>query len=450
MSVYSSFMLCFLFIVGSPLVSEETFHLVAFDDAGDISRQPHLLSGGVYDFPDIIKGIDSTVAYGDEVVFGYDQMRKEATYRLKITCLSDQPRVQRLCAGSFILMEKRVLEKGSPTTNFFDIPKEAYTAGNLLVRIERCEGPNAVVSSIEILSSHPDPLPPFPEPPVPKFTLPRLSPRPESIVDIATPIVDLQGTWSFCPDPGPDFFTAAQPEACWEKIEVPGQWLQQGYRVDEAKAGGYFKTFELPCDWAGRRIKLRCDGVYSDAVVYVNGMETGHHMGGFSPFELDPTDQVKPGVNSIALKVIAGSLADTLASGIQYAFHDLGGIPRKLYLFTLPVVNIARLHVETKFDAQYENAELKLCLQVANEGPDGPVQAAAMDRPLLFGEYCHLNTYNRHELATDPGVRDAWGRGFARMWEEMVKIDGILGGALWSGVDELFILPSGLTAGYGS
>ena len=84
-------------------------------------------------------------------------------------------------------------------------------------------------------------------------------------------------------------------------------------------------------------------------------------------------------------------------------------------------------------------------------GPQGPDLAVSLrlPRPLFYGEYCHLNTYNRAELAADPGVRDEYGRGFERMWEKVFGSAAVIGGAIWSGVDDIFLLPSGRTTGYG-
>ncbi len=82
-------------------------------------------------------------------------------------------------------------------------------------------------------------------------------------------------------------------------------------------------------------------------------------------------------------------------------------------------------------------------------GPHGPELAETFPRPLLYGEYCHLNCYNRVELAADPGLRDEWGNGLRRMWERMFASDTVIGGAIWSGLDDVFQLPGGRAVGYG-
>lgn len=83
-------------------------------------------------------------------------------------------------------------------------------------------------------------------------------------------------------------------------------------------------------------------------------------------------------------------------------------------------------------------------------GPDGYKVAAKSDRPMIYGEYCHLNVYNRRELVTDPGIRSDWALALSPTWDNMYKTKGVLGGSIWSGIDDIFQLPDGKAVGYGA
>ena len=269
-------------------------------------------------------------------------------------------------AGACVLISSVNLVAGKSVVEIRELPPAAYAAGKLTLALEHISGPNAVVSDVEILSSNPRPLGVVPPPPL---VLPRLSPRPAEVSGVSALSVDLAGTWKFNS-------AANGPTA---DIQVPGEWVMQGFTVAPGKAAHYRRHFSVPADWRGKRIKLRCDGVYSDAVVSLNGREAGRHLGGMTPFELDLTTLVEPGKdNTIALAVTSESLADRLGCCSQYASHPLGGITRKIRMFVLPEANLSSLHVSTRFDKDFRDATLGVELAAANEGPARPLGLQAV------------------------------------------------------------------------
>ncbi|MCC6286458.1 MAG: glycoside hydrolase family 2 [Chitinophagaceae bacterium] len=532
----------------------------------------------------------------------------------------------------------------------------------------------------------------------------RFSPLPVQVFGLKEFLLDLNGNWSFNPEPAPGFEKSANADASWKKIEVPGEWAMQGFKVEKNRWAGYIREVNIPADWKGRLLKLRFHAVYSHCEVYVNGKKAGEHLGGFTAFELDITTLASPGKKAIiALRVKNESVANGTSNASRYAVHPLGGISRKVQLIALPAVNIAQFHATTTFDRQYKNAVLKTEVTLSNEsktvcnnatlhfelqnkkgvklfakkiawskaiapgntdkeviefavdapekwdpehpdlytlkltvlandqseevvrrigfrqievrgsqvfvnnmpvklrgachhevmplrgrsvygntwaedvrlfreanhnylrtshyppaeelvaacdsmgmfleieapfcwahetivdsqdsvsilqrqtldmvsffqsapsvlmwsignesnkykeyfsataamvkkldpsrprifsqwgpdadngeleitnhhypGPTGPSKYSGIKRPIVFDEYVHINAYNRFELVTDPGIRDAWGIGFNAMWENMYKTPSILGGAIWAGIDDSFFMPDSTVVGYGT
>jgi hypothetical protein len=61
--------------------------------------------------------------------------------------------------------------------------------------------------------------------------------------------------------------------------------------------------------------------------------------------------------------------------------------------------------------------------------------------PTTFGEYAHLNCYNRRELLADPGVRENWALGVWEVWERVWHSNAVTGACYWAGIDDLFYMP---------
>lgn len=98
----------------------------------------------------------------------------------------------------------------------------------------------------------------------------------------------------------------------------------------------------------------------------------------------------------------------------------------------------------------YNNAGSKA--DIANyhyPGINGPRATDTMSRPTLFGEYAHLTTYSRRELLTDPGVRSAYNAPLVKFYDSIYHYKANLGGAIWSGIDDIFHMPDGRIVGYG-
>lgn len=194
--------------------------------------------------------------------------------------------------------------------------------------------------------------------------IPRLSPLP---VRIADERVGLAGKWLFHPAPQSEFWKKEAGKD-WKEIEVPGEWVMQGFEVEKGKAAGYYRTFAVPESWKGKRIKLRCNGIYSEAHIYINGKAAGSHLGGFTAFELDVTPYVQFGTkNRMAVSVVSETIADSTANASRYAVHPLGGITRDLFLFALPETNLSMFHVTTVFDSTYTDAALTAEVEICNE-----------------------------------------------------------------------------------
>lgn len=372
-----------------------SLHPVASNDCGMDGKQPFLVKGDNYTMPDEIGGSATarTCNFGGTVIYAFDRMDIQADYQLEVVYLSDSERQQRIVADGNEVQAPVLLEKGKEQRYRIDLPKKAFAYGQLVLVFEVLKGPNALVSELNLYSSNPKKPIPFEgdkkqalihtqsyrvdttvnaEEHLPVYTA-----VPYSVPGVYDPVLSLNGTWQFNPSPKAGFQNREAEAGEWHPVVVPGQWSMQGFKVDSAGFGGYMTTFTLPADWKGKQVKLRFDGVSSECTVWLNGQEIGTHMGGMTAFELDATPALRVGTNRLALKVRSESLADMLGSLTQYAAHQLGGITRKVTLFTVPDVHISDIRIVTDLDEKYKDADLKVYLAVTNSGKEAEENIAA-------------------------------------------------------------------------
>ena len=90
-----------------------------------------------------------------------------------------------------------------------------------------------------------------------------------------------------------------EPNAAFEEIRLPHTVRVLPYNCFDERSyqtrGIYRKRLYLPSEWAGRRLRLRFEGVMAETAVFLNGSRVGGHRGGYTPFEVDITGQARIG-----------------------------------------------------------------------------------------------------------------------------------------------------------
>ncbi len=217
------------------------------------------------------------------------------------------------------------------------------------------------------------------------MTLPRPEhPRPDRF---RPEWMNLNGTCQFKFDPGKsgreqDWYRGTVYD---KEIRVPfcmeSHLSGIGYK-DFMPAVWYRRTFSIPDKWNGKRILFHIGACDFFTRVYINGILAGQHTGGYTPIDLDITDKLKAGENTVTIEA-----QDDVRSGVQpggkqcpaFASHGCSytrttGIWQTVWLEAVPRTYIGNFKVQSDPD----NGLLIVTIIPAGDPERGEVSIAVL------------------------------------------------------------------------
>jgi beta-galactosidase len=192
----------------------------------------------------------------------------------------------------------------------------------------------------------------------------------------------LDGRWRF------QLLAKADDEtvADWGEAEVPGLWTMAGTwdrphytnvqmpfpglppTIPEINPTGvYERDFTVPDDWAGRRIVLHVGAAESVLIVSLNGEAVGVGKDSHLASEFDLTGRLRPGPNTLTLRVVKWSDATYVEDQDQW-WH--GGITRPVFLYSTGPVYLADVRVAAGLADDLATGMLDLTVTVGFPGDD--------------------------------------------------------------------------------
>jgi len=199
----------------------------------------------------------------------------------------------------------------------------------------------------------------------------------------------LNGVWKFYFVEGYNELPAnitdpAVSTANWNDITVPGNWEMQGFGVpiytnhgyefkprdpqpptlpEMNPVGVYRRDIDIPSEWMNRDIFLHVGGAKSGMYLYINGKEVGYSEDSKNPAEFLINDYVKPGKNTLVLKIFRWSTGSYLEC---QDFWRISGIERDVYLWAQPKIRVRDFAVTSNLDDTYKKGIFGLKTQIKN------------------------------------------------------------------------------------
>lgn len=140
----------------------------------------------------------------------------------------------------------------------------------------------------------------------------------------------------------------------------------------------YRRLINKPRQKAGDRVILHFGAVDWQATIYVNGKEVGSHIGGYTAFSFDITDELKSGVNEIIVKVYdptdkgIGPHGKQVLNPANIYYTPSSGIWQTVWMEVVPEHYIQGLRMTPDVDKGLINL-------VVNGSGDAPVQVKVLD-----------------------------------------------------------------------
>ncbi len=192
------------------------------------------------------------------------------------------------------------------------------------------------------------------------------------------PALDLDGDWAFRLLPAAPattdaaFADPALDDSGWDRLSVPSCWQMTGapdahpygapgytnvvypFPVDpphvpqENPTGEYRRSVDVPASWLGQgRVLVRLDGVDSAFTLWCNGTEVGGAHGSRLVHELDVTELLHEGENTLAVRVHQWSAASYLEDQDMWW---VSGIFRSVALLLRPTGGLEDVFVHAGYD----------------------------------------------------------------------------------------------------
>ena len=209
--------------------------------------------------------------------------------------------------------------------------------------------------------------------------------------------INLNGTWKFkyvagtSSGPGSSEFQAKDyNDSGWDNIRVPLSWEMANYGkpvytnvgypfsnnppnansgmsqygvTDHNATGFYRRTINIPATWKDKRVFIHFDGVYSAAVVWVNGKYVGYSQSSNTDAEFDITGFVTTGDNQLSVRVYRWCDGSYLEG--QDMWH-LSGIHRDVYLVATPKVFVSDHYITSSLNNEATSGSMSVKLTVDN------------------------------------------------------------------------------------
>jgi beta-glucuronidase len=177
-------------------------------------------------------------------------------------------------------------------------------------------------------------------------------------------LVRLDGLWRFALD-------TAVGETPWTttldtSLEAPVPASYNDLFVDAAIRDHvgwvwYQRSVRVPRGWAGERVFVRLDAATHEGRVYVDDRLVAEHVGGYTPFEADITEHVRPGAEFRLTVGVSNVLTNvTIPPGnvtvdaqgrkkqtYLHDFYNYAGLARSVWLYSAPAVRVDDVTIVT-------------------------------------------------------------------------------------------------------